>query len=363
MGLSDTAVWADCGLQDSFVPTPQWTQFDFVFRASRDCAKGSRFQIWFQSTGTLWLDDVEFEEAGDQLYCPGEIVAAAPGRRNLVPNASFECGRDGWGSAEWDRTAHWGGPMNQLFGQLDSQQAYDGRTCLRIELNPDNQPVSFSDYYELHRSPVRAPLAGTMFAGEVLYRSPEFESEVIIPAGIASVVSYCVFGTFTGWEPLFTIPTLAFSGPLELGPYLLLALFTALLALLYTRSFYGVQRLFGRLGETGAVELCREDEAIDPAVEPHHEDAPPLRAGRAVRRTFDGETLAQVEDGHHVAVEGDDPRDGRPGVRQVVHVLVAHDLHDRGHGKAPAGAADAERHEPPAHPVPFHDPRARRSSD
>ena len=93
----------------------------------------------------------------------------------------------------------------------------------------------------------RAPLAGTMFAAEVLYRSPEFEPEVIIPAGIASVVSYCVFGAFTGWEPLFQIPDLAFTGPLALGSYLLLALFMALLALLYTRSFYGLQRAFGRL--------------------------------------------------------------------------------------------------------------------
>lgn len=93
----------------------------------------------------------------------------------------------------------------------------------------------------------RAPLAGTMFAAEVLYRSPEFEPEVIIPAGIASVVSYCVFGAFTGWEPLFQIPRLAFGGPMELGPYLLLALFMALLALLYTRTFYGAKRLFSRL--------------------------------------------------------------------------------------------------------------------
>jgi CIC family chloride channel protein len=93
----------------------------------------------------------------------------------------------------------------------------------------------------------RAPLAGTMFAAEVLYRSPEFEAEVIIPAGIASVVSYCIFGAFTGWEPLFAIPNLSFNNPMELGPYLLLALFTALLALLYTRSFYGCKRLFSHL--------------------------------------------------------------------------------------------------------------------
>ena len=41
----------------------------------------------------------------------------------------------------------------------------------------------------------RAPLAGALFAAEVLYRSPEFEAEVIMPAAIASVVSYCTFGT------------------------------------------------------------------------------------------------------------------------------------------------------------------------
>jgi CIC family chloride channel protein len=90
----------------------------------------------------------------------------------------------------------------------------------------------------------RAPLAGTVFAAEVLYFSPEFESEVIIPTGIASVVSYCVFGWYSGWEPLFRIPDLTFTNPLQLGPYLLLALFMVLLAVVYTRTFYGVKRLF-----------------------------------------------------------------------------------------------------------------------
>ena len=93
----------------------------------------------------------------------------------------------------------------------------------------------------------RAPLAGTIFAAEVLYGSTEFEPEVIIPAGIASVISYCIYGMYSGWKPLFTIPDLAFSNPLRLGPYLLLALFMALLAALYTHTFYGCQRLFHRL--------------------------------------------------------------------------------------------------------------------
>ena len=86
-----------------------------------------------------------------------------------------------------------------------------------------------------------------MFAAEVLYRSPEFEPEVIIPTGIASVISYCVFGAYSGWEPLFKIPDLKFTNPWQLGPYLVLALFMVFLAMLYTRTFYGCKRLFDRL--------------------------------------------------------------------------------------------------------------------
>ena len=47
----------------------------------------------------------------------------------------------------------------------------------------------------------RAPLAGALFAAEVLYKDPEFESEVIIPAGISSVVAYCLFCLVFGWGP------------------------------------------------------------------------------------------------------------------------------------------------------------------
>ena len=93
----------------------------------------------------------------------------------------------------------------------------------------------------------RAPLAGALFASEVLYRSPEFEPEVIMPAAIASVVSYCTYGLYTGWEPLFNTPDLVFTNPLRLGPYLLLVLFMVLLASLYTRTFYGMVHVFHRL--------------------------------------------------------------------------------------------------------------------
>jgi CIC family chloride channel protein len=98
----------------------------------------------------------------------------------------------------------------------------------------------------------RAPLAGALFAAEVLYRSPDFESEVIIPAGLASVTAYCTFGIVFGWSPLFTLESemlglLIFNNPWRLLAYLVLALFLVVLAMLYTRSFYLLTYLFRRL--------------------------------------------------------------------------------------------------------------------
>ena len=92
----------------------------------------------------------------------------------------------------------------------------------------------------------RAPLAGALFAAEVLYRDPEFESEVIIPAGISSVVAYCLFCLVFGWGSLFDSPDFTFSNPLELGPYIVLALVLTLTGYCYVKSFYGISGIFQR---------------------------------------------------------------------------------------------------------------------
>jgi CIC family chloride channel protein len=98
----------------------------------------------------------------------------------------------------------------------------------------------------------RAPLAGALFAAEVLYFSPDFESDVIIPAGLASTIAYCTFSLVFGFKPLFVLPgdaanSFDFSNPMQLVPYALLALFMVLLAMVYTRSFYGLTHVFHRL--------------------------------------------------------------------------------------------------------------------
>lgn len=93
----------------------------------------------------------------------------------------------------------------------------------------------------------RAPLAGALFAAEVLYRDPEFESEVIIPAGISSVMAYCIFCLFFGWGSLFESQDFVFDNPVELGPYTVLAVVLVGAGFLYVRAFYGVHEFFKSL--------------------------------------------------------------------------------------------------------------------
>jgi CIC family chloride channel protein len=93
----------------------------------------------------------------------------------------------------------------------------------------------------------RAPMAGALFAAEVLYRDPEFESDVIIPAGIASVVGYCLFCLCFGWGSLFETQHFVFRNPFELGPYTVLAFVLVASGIVYIKSFYGIHKAFKSL--------------------------------------------------------------------------------------------------------------------
>lgn len=90
----------------------------------------------------------------------------------------------------------------------------------------------------------RAPLAGALFAAEVLYSESEFESDVLIPAGISSVVAYCLFCLVFGWGSLFKAPDFRFANPLELGPYAVLAMVLVGAGYVYVKTFYGIHGLF-----------------------------------------------------------------------------------------------------------------------
>lgn len=98
----------------------------------------------------------------------------------------------------------------------------------------------------------RAPLAGALFAGEILYREAELESDVIMPAAVASTVAYSIFCFSLPAENRF-VPLFGddiqfdFSGPVELLPYALLALVLVAAGVLYIKTFYWVHQAFDKL--------------------------------------------------------------------------------------------------------------------
>lgn len=93
----------------------------------------------------------------------------------------------------------------------------------------------------------KAPLAGAIFAGEVLYREEELEYEALVPATISSIVAYSIFASVFGWQPLFVTPSFAFRRPVELVGYTILGIVCAAGGWLYIKVFYGLRNGFRRL--------------------------------------------------------------------------------------------------------------------
>ena len=89
----------------------------------------------------------------------------------------------------------------------------------------------------------KAPLGGAIFGIEVLYKR-DFEAEALLPAFIASVIGYSIFGAYSGYKPIFDIPVVAFSHPNELIFYSILGVLTALFGVIYVKLFYSFRDIF-----------------------------------------------------------------------------------------------------------------------
>ncbi|MFW5638608.1 MAG: chloride channel protein [Methanoculleus sp.] len=87
-----------------------------------------------------------------------------------------------------------------------------------------------------------APLGGAILAAEILYRQ-DFESEAIIPAFLASVIGYSIFGLVEGFEPVFG-PCTTFWNISQIPLYLLLGVVSAAVGLTYISTFYGTNKIF-----------------------------------------------------------------------------------------------------------------------
>jgi CIC family chloride channel protein len=93
----------------------------------------------------------------------------------------------------------------------------------------------------------RAPLGGAMMAAEILYRH-DLEVEALIPALIASIVGYSLYGSVAGWTPVFGQQVaFGFHDPGQLASFAVLGLLCGLVGVLYARTFYAAVHTFHRL--------------------------------------------------------------------------------------------------------------------
>lgn len=93
----------------------------------------------------------------------------------------------------------------------------------------------------------RAPLGGALMAAEILYLH-DLEVQVLIPALIASIVGFSIYGYFEGFAPIFgDYSELIFDDPVTLVYYAALGVLAGLMGILYSRVFYGTAGVFHRL--------------------------------------------------------------------------------------------------------------------
>ncbi len=98
----------------------------------------------------------------------------------------------------------------------------------------------------------RAPLAGAIFAGEIMYRDADLESDVIVPTAISSIIAYSVYGLFLPSSLTFShvfsgLEAYSMQSLKELLPYSVMSLILAAVGILYIKCFYGVHDLFRKV--------------------------------------------------------------------------------------------------------------------
>ncbi len=133
-----------------------------------------------------------------------------------------------------------GAGIGSYLGQLLRLSTHDRRILLAIGMGAGVGAI------------FRAPLAGAIFAGEILYRDADIESEVIIPGALASTIAYSVFQFLLPnqlrFTPLFgDLFQYEVTHVVELIPYSVLALVLVLFSAAYVTTYLLANKLFERL--------------------------------------------------------------------------------------------------------------------
>ncbi|HET6794765.1 MAG TPA: chloride channel protein, partial [Acidimicrobiales bacterium] len=116
-----------------------------------------------------------------------------------------------------------------------------------LNLSPDDARIAVSVGVASGIGAIfRAPLGGAVLGGELLYRD-DVEVEALIPALVASVMAFAVFGAAEGYNPIFgSVGGYAFSGK-HLPYFAAVGIAAGLMGRLYASTFYSGTALFHRI--------------------------------------------------------------------------------------------------------------------
>lgn len=94
----------------------------------------------------------------------------------------------------------------------------------------------------------KSPFGGAILSAEILYSGGDIEAEALVPGFIATPVGYVIFGSFTGFTPIFgPAITYQFVHPFNLVFYAILGVMCAGVGRLYTTTFYGAKNFFDKV--------------------------------------------------------------------------------------------------------------------
>jgi len=104
-----------------------------------------------------------------------------------------------------------GGPVGRLSPSALIGAGIADSISRLFKLSPTERRILIAVGFGAGLSAVlKAPLAGAIMSSEVFFKR-DFEAQALLPSFIASVVSYSVFGTVYGFEPLFQVSAKPFS--------------------------------------------------------------------------------------------------------------------------------------------------------
>ena len=190
IAISDTAQWANCGLDGNLSLGSAWKEYKRVFKATHSVSTASRLQIWFTETGTLYITDISIVEINLSSAVFTHVASPAVGK-NMVPNGSFKLGASGWSS--FGIETGWGN-MAHLHGSVMTDPDPAHRSFLRIPLGAGRTPMLYFDYLRPVSTPQTRCLAANIgwipvTVGKNYTVSCDMRASVVDAAALVGVIT------------------------------------------------------------------------------------------------------------------------------------------------------------------------------